>query len=63
MVVVVLLHLLLSLQKKKKKFAGVKGLVSVSGAMHRNVLNFFFFTYKQTAVVICAIKHAIERAK
>ena len=30
-------------KKKKKKFAGVKGLVSVSGAMHRNVLNFFFF--------------------
>lgn len=51
--------------KKKKKFAGVKDLVSVSGAMHRNVLNFYFFflTYKQTAVVICAIKHAIERAK
>lgn len=62
MVVVVLLRLLLVLQKKKK-FAGVKGLVSVSGAMHRNVLIFFFLTYQQTAVVICAIKHAIERAK
>ena len=61
MVVVVLLRLLLVLQKKKN-FAGVKGLVSVSGAMHRNVLN-FFLTCKQTAVVICAIKHAIERAK
>ena len=29
--------------KKKKNFAGVKDLVSVSGAMHRNVLNFYFF--------------------
>lgn len=34
---------LAAIATKKKKFAGVKGLVSVSGAMHRNVLIFFFY--------------------
>ena len=31
----------------KKKFAGVKGLVSVSGAMHRNIFVMFLHINKE----------------
>lgn len=51
-------------KKKQQNLQALKVGLCIRRYAQKCLCKFFFFTYKQTAVVVtCAIKRAIERAK